>query len=85
MFMDYFVFSTNMVDTVPPYWFIVGKNGIINGLDEGVRYMKLWGKTRFLTPSNLAYGPAGLPPVIPGFIPLLWDVELVSVRPGPGK
>ena len=78
-----YFFGSNL-DEVTPYEVIVGEYQLIDGLDEGVRLMKKGGKARFLIPSNLAYGGIGYRN-IPGFTPLLWEVELVSVKAGPGK
>jgi len=78
---------------------IVGINDItfgqlIPGLDEGVQYMKVGGKARLLLPSALAFGSAGFTAynnqvgyyqLIPGYTPLLYEVELVSVKAGSGK
>jgi FKBP-type peptidyl-prolyl cis-trans isomerase len=84
MFVDRVVFDSNTSATTP-YFAVVGAYEIIEGLDEGLRYMKEGGKGRFLIPSSLAYGQAGIWGVIPGYTPLLFEVELVSVKAGPTK
>jgi peptidyl-prolyl cis-trans isomerase A (cyclophilin A) len=81
MFLDRVIFDSNITATTP-YYAIVGSTDIILGLDEGVRYMKEGGKARFVTPSRLAYGSRGIWGTIPGYTPLMWEVELVSVKPG---
>ncbi len=82
MYLNRVVFDSNVAATAP-YMAIVGAYQIIPGLDEGVRYMKEGGKARFLTPSSLAYGPGGdYYGIIPGYTPLLFEVELVSVKAG---
>jgi len=81
MFLDRVAFDSNIAATAP-YMAIVGSYQIIPGLDEGVRYMKEGGKARFLTPSSLAYGPEGIWGVVPGYTPLIWEIELVSVKAG---
>ena len=44
------------------------------------------GKSLLLVPSSLGYGSIGIPYAgISGFTPLLFDVELVKVKAGPGK
>jgi len=60
----------------------VNEGWLIPGLDEGITYMREGGKSLLLIPSSLAYGPAGWWP-IPGYTPLLIDVELVLLKPGP--
>ena len=80
-FLDGTVFDTNVGkdDTlVRP----VNEGWLIPGLDEGISYMREGGKSLLLIPSSLAYGPAGWWP-IPGYTPLLIDVELVLLIPGP--
>ncbi len=64
--------------------YLVAEGYLIAGFDEGILYMKEGGKARFLIPSSLAYGPGGYY-TIPGYTPLLFDVELVKVAPGPSK
>jgi FKBP-type peptidyl-prolyl cis-trans isomerase len=74
------------------YGFVVGEN--VPGFDEGIMLMKVGGKATFLIPSKLAYGPAGKSgydqyygyyQIIPGYTPLLFDVELVRVKSNSGK
>ena len=52
---------------------------VIAGWDEGVQGMKEGGKRELVIPSDLAYGPNGIPGVIPGGATLNFDVELVEV------
>jgi len=84
MFVDRVAFDSNVTASAP-YGAVLGNYEIIPGLDEGFLYMKQGGKARFLLPSSLAYGAAGVWGAIPGYTPLLFEVELVSVLPGPGK
>jgi FKBP-type peptidyl-prolyl cis-trans isomerase len=81
-FLDGSVFDSN-VDSATPYGFIIGDN--IVGFDEGVMLMKEGGKAKLLLPSKLAYGTYGSYPYIPGYTPLLYDVELIKVVAGPWK
>jgi FKBP-type peptidyl-prolyl cis-trans isomerase len=84
MFLDRVVFDSN-INSALPYMAVLGNYEIIPGLDEGIRYMKEGGKGRFLLPSSLAYGPAGIWGSIPGYTPLLFEISLISVHPGPGN
>lgn len=81
MFLNRGVFDSNLKNAVASRT-SVGTHSMMPGLDEGVRYMKTGGKSRFLTPSNLAYGTYGAPPYISGYTPLLWEFQLLTVIPG---
>lgn len=54
-------------------------NRVIAGWTEGVQLMKVGAKHRLYIPSDLAYGPAGRPPVIPQNAVLIFDVELLDI------
>ncbi len=53
---------------------------VIAGWQQGVPGMKVGGTRRLLIPSNLAYGETGSPPKIGPNEPLVFDIELVSVK-----
>ena len=63
-----------------PFSFVLGGNGIISGWNRGVLGMRVGGQRRFVLPPELAYGPAGSPPVIPPNATLVFEVELVNVQ-----
>jgi FKBP-type peptidyl-prolyl cis-trans isomerase len=81
MFLDGRVFDSN-VSSGSLYGFIVGQN--IVGFDEGITHMKAGGKSTLLIPSELGYGASGYY-TIPGYTPLLFEIELVKVVPYTGK
>ena len=63
-----------------PYGFIVGNGSVIAGLDEGVKLMRVGDTAKLLIPSSLGYG-ATKNGVIPAYSNLLFDVELIKVKP----
>ena len=54
-------------------------NRVIPGWTEGVQLMKEGGKYTFFIPSDLAYGPNGVPNVIPPHSTLIFEVEMIKV------
>ena len=54
-------------------------NRVIPGWTEGVQLMKEGVKYTFFIPSDLAYGPQGIPGAIPAHSTLIFDVELIKV------
>ena len=54
-------------------------NRVIPGGTEGVQLMKEGAKYTFFIPSDLAYGPQGIPGAIPAHSTLIFDVELIKV------
>ncbi len=54
-------------------------NRVIPGWTEGVQLMKEGAKYTFFSPSDLAYGPQGIPGAIPPHSTLVFEVELIKV------
>lgn len=85
-FLDHVTFDKN--DPVSlPYKHVMGtETGPVRaGVDEGLRYMHDGGKAKLLTPSKLAWGFEGLWQIVPGYTPVLWIIEIDSIKAGPGK
>jgi FKBP-type peptidyl-prolyl cis-trans isomerase FkpA len=80
-YIDGTIFETNMT-TGPVYGFVVGTS--IPGFDEGVMLMGIGGKSTLLIPSALAYGTMGKYP-IPGYTPLLFNIQLIDVKRAASK
>lgn len=55
-------------------------NRVIPGWTEGVQLMKEGAKYVFFIPSDLAYGPQGVPNAIPPHSTLIFEVELIKVN-----
>jgi FKBP-type peptidyl-prolyl cis-trans isomerase len=57
-------------------------NRVIPGWTEGLQKINPGGQIRLYVPSNLAYGDNGTPNIPPGST-LIFDIELVEVKPAP--
>ena len=55
-------------------------NRVIRGWTEGVQLMSVGAKYKFTIPSDLAYGPTGNPPRIPGNSVLQFEIELLEIQ-----
>ena len=55
-------------------------NRVIRGWTEGVQLMSVGSKYKFTIPSDLAYGPNGHPPTIPGNAVLQFEIELLEIQ-----
>ncbi len=55
-------------------------NRVIPGWTEGVQLMSEGAKYTFFIPSDLAYGPQGVPNAIPPHSTLIFEVELIKVN-----
>jgi FKBP-type peptidyl-prolyl cis-trans isomerase FkpA len=53
--------------------------GVIKCWSEGVPLMKVGGKSRFVCPSDLAYGDQGRPPMIKPGATLVFEIELLEI------
>ena len=57
-------------------------SSLIPGLNEAIQLMPEGSVWRIFVPSALAYGPAGLPNVIPSNSALVFDITLMTVKAG---
>jgi len=69
------------VDRRQPFTFLLGAGQVIRGWDDGVAGMKVGGKRTLRIPADLGYGSNGAGGVIPPDASLVFDVELLDVKP----
>ena len=67
-------------DREEPLEFPLGAGRVIPGWEEGISMMKEGGKAKLIIPSHLAYGDRGYGTLIPSYTPLVFEVELISVK-----
>jgi peptidylprolyl isomerase len=67
-------------DRGEPFSFNLGAGEVIPGWDQGIQGMKVGGRRELIIPPNLAYGPAGSPPVIGPNETLIFVVDLEAVK-----
>ncbi|NLR68342.1 peptidylprolyl isomerase [Chitinophaga varians] len=65
-----------------PIKFPIGQGFVIKGWDSGLKGLKKGTKATLLIPSTMAYGLQGSPPAIPANSILVFDVQLVDIKPG---
>ncbi|CAO3644589.1 unnamed protein product [Cunninghamella echinulata] len=59
---------------------MIGVGQVIKGWDEGVVQLSVGEKARLTATSDYAYGPRGIPGVIPPNATLVFDVELIKIN-----
>ncbi len=64
-----------------PFSFALGGGQVIRGWDEGVAGMRVGGKRKLMIPPDYGYGASGAGGVIPPNASLVFEVELLDVKP----
>jgi FKBP-type peptidyl-prolyl cis-trans isomerase len=72
------------LDRKTPFEFTLGNNMVIQGWEQGILGMKVGEKRKLTIPPSLAYGPRARPG-IPANSTLVFDVELLAIKPAPKK
>jgi FKBP-type peptidyl-prolyl cis-trans isomerase FkpA len=67
-------------DNGHPLTFTMGANEVVEGMESGVRGMKVGGKRTVIVPSRLGYGRRGAAPEVPPNSALVFDIELLEVH-----
>ncbi len=68
------------IDSAGRFEFTLGTGEVIAGWDQALATMQVGSKRRLIIPPELAYGEAGVPPLIPPNAELIFDIELLAVR-----
>lgn len=74
------VFDASSKHGNQPFEFTVGAGMVIKGWDQGLLGAKVGEKRSLTIPSDLAYGPQGIPGVIPGGATLVFEVEVLAIK-----
>lgn len=68
-------------DRNEPLAFELGAGRVIKGYDEGLAKLRVGDQAILVIPGKLAYGPKGIPDVIPPDATLIFIIEVVDVKP----
>ena len=63
-----------------PLTYVVGKMSLIPGWDEGVMGQPEGSKLQLIIPSAMGYGSQGAGQMIPPYSPLVFNIEIISVK-----
>ena len=67
-------------DRNQPFAFKLGVGQVIKGFDEGLGKLRVGDHAILVIPGKLAYGPKGIPNVIPPDSTLIFVIEVVDVK-----
>ncbi len=70
------------LDKTKPFTFRLGRGEVIDGWDQGLKFMKEGSKMTLLVPFELAYGTKGNPPAVPRQSSLVFEIEMLKVVRG---
>ncbi len=63
-----------------PVEILVDRDNVEDGVHEGLKYMRVGDKAKFILPSHLAHGVVGDENKIPPLTPIVYDIELISLN-----
>uniref|UniRef100_A0A8C0IW05 peptidylprolyl isomerase n=1 Tax=Chelonoidis abingdonii TaxID=106734 RepID=A0A8C0IW05_CHEAB len=67
-------------DRNKPFKFVMGKQEVIRGWEEGVAQMSVGQRAKMIISPDYAYGSTGHPGIIPPNATLIFDVELIKLE-----
>jgi FKBP-type peptidyl-prolyl cis-trans isomerase len=67
-------------DRNQPFTFKLGDSNLIRGFNQGISEMKVGERRQLLIPAELGYGAQGSGDRIPPNSPLIFDVEVISIK-----
>ncbi|XP_007523095.1 peptidyl-prolyl cis-trans isomerase FKBP1A [Erinaceus europaeus] len=67
-------------DRNKPFKFMLGKQEVIRGWEEGVAQMSVGQRAKLIISPDYAYGSTGHPGIIPPNATLVFDVELLKLE-----
>jgi FKBP-type peptidyl-prolyl cis-trans isomerase len=73
------IFDSSMIRGVP-FQARIGVGELIKGWDIGILGLKVGGRRKLVIPYQLAYGPNGIPGMIPPKSTLIFEVELLAIN-----
>lgn len=79
MYTGRFYEGTEFDATTSPIEFAVSE--LAPGFSEGLKLMRPGGRYRLVIPSELAYGPDGIPGAVPGNAVLDFNIDLLGIKP----
>ncbi|HEX8328381.1 MAG TPA: FKBP-type peptidyl-prolyl cis-trans isomerase [Hymenobacter sp.] len=74
------IFDSSAKQGNTPLKFVIGRNQVIPGFEEGIKLMRKGEKAEVLIPSGQAYGPRGVGTSIAPNTVLRFEVELVDIQ-----
>jgi FKBP-type peptidyl-prolyl cis-trans isomerase FkpA len=72
-------------DSLGPKEFIIGHGGVEPGLEEGILMLRKGDRAKLILPAHLAFGLLGDDRSIPPGATLVYDLELIDLKPVPRK
>ncbi|HUR57028.1 MAG TPA: FKBP-type peptidyl-prolyl cis-trans isomerase [Opitutaceae bacterium] len=70
-----------MEDKANPFVFRIRRGEVIEGWDQILQLMKVGEKRMVIIPAEMAYGTRGRPPDIPRSATLVFEIDLLEIKP----